>query len=156
MTAFETPSGLRAAFDTLLSTTRRTLRVYDHDLAVFDIDDATRIATLRAFCVAGGGRRIELVLDEVERLTVDHPRLMLLLRDFAHVIEIRHADPDAARPDRAFVLADAHGVLLRADKHSPHGVLRADDTARATELGQVFEALWQRAPRQVSATTLGL
>ncbi len=156
MSAFETPSGLRAAFDTLLGTTRRTLRVYDQDLAVFDIDDATRIAALRAFCVAGGGRRIELLFDEVGRLARDHPRLLLLLRDFGHVIEIRQTDPDAPRPDRAFVLADAHGVLLRADKGSSQGVLHADDTARAMELNQVFEALWQRAPLQVSATTLGL
>ncbi|MHB1354239.1 MAG: DUF7931 domain-containing protein [Thiobacillus sp.] len=156
MTAFETPAGLRAAFDALLRTTRRTLRVYDHDLAMFDVDDATRAAALRTFCVAGGGRRIELLADEVGRLVRDHPRLMLLLRDFGHVIEIRETDPDAPRPDRAFVLADAHGMLLRADKRSPHGALHTDDTARATELNQVFEALWQRAPRQVSATTLGL
>jgi len=156
MNAFETPSEFRAAFDALLAGTKRQLRVYDHDLGLLDIDDAPRLAALRALCVAGGGRRIELLLDDISRVARDHPRLMLLLRDFGHVLEIRQADPDAPRPDEAFVLADRHGVLLRADKSAVHGTLHPDDPGSATALHQSFEGMWQRAPAQVSASTLGL
>jgi len=156
MNAFETPSEFRAAFDALLAGTKRQLRVYDHDLSLLDIDDAPRLAALRALCVAGGGRRIELLLDDISRVARDHPRLMLLLRDFGHVLEIRQADPDAPRPDEAFVLADRHGVLLRADKSAVHGTLHPDDPGSATALHQNFEGMWQRAPASVSATTLGL
>src|SRR5512139_3862066 len=153
MNSFETPSEFRAAFDALLASTHRQLRVYDHDLSLLDIDDAPRLAALRALCVAGGGRRIELLLDDISRVARDHPRLMQLLRDFGHVLEIRQADPDAPRPDQAFALADRQGVLLRADKASVRGSLHEDDAARATELHHRFEAMWQRAPTQVSATT---
>jgi hypothetical protein len=156
MNAFETPSEFRAAFDALLAGTHHLLRVYDHDLSLLDIDDAPRLAALRALCVAGGGRRIELLLDDISRVARDHPRLMLLLRDFGHVLEIRQADPDAPRPDEAFVLADRHGVLLRADKSAVHGTLHPDDPGSATALHQSFEGMWQRAPAQVSASTLGL
>ena len=156
MNAFETPSEFRAAFDALLAGTKRQLRVYDHDLSLLDIDDAPRLAALRALCVAGGGHRIELLLDDISRVARDHPRLMLLLRDFGHVLEIRQADPDAPRPDEAFVLADRHGVLLRADKSAVHGTLHQDDPGSATALHQSFEGMWQRAPASVSATTLGL
>ena len=156
MNAFETPSEFRAAFDALLASTHRQLRVYDHDLSLLDIDDAPRLAALRALCVAGGGRRIELLLDDISRVARDHPRLMLLLRDFGHVLEIRQADPDAPRPDEAFVLADRHGVLLRADKAAAHGTLRLDDARDAVLLNQDFEGMWQRSPAGVSATTLGL
>jgi hypothetical protein len=156
MNAFETPSEFRAAFDALLAGTKRQLRVYDHDLSLLDIDDAPRLAALRALCVAGGGRRIEILLDDISRVARDHPRLMLLLRDFGHVLEIRQADPDAPRPDEAFVLADRHGVLLRADKSAVHGTLHPDDPGSATALHQNFEGMWQRAPASVSATTLGL
>jgi len=156
MNAFETPSEFRAAFDALLAGTKRQLRVYDHDLSLLDIDDAPRLAALRALCVAGGGRRIEILLDDISRVARDHPRLMLLLRDFGHVLEIRQADPDAPRPDEAFVLADRHGVLLRADKSTVHGTLHPDDPGSATALHQNFEGMWQRAPASVSATTLGL
>lgn len=156
MNPFETPSEFRAAFDTLLAATHRQLRFYDHDLSLLEIDQPERLAALRAHCVAGGGRRIELLLDDISRVARDHPRLMLLLRDFGHVLEIRQADPDAPRPDEAFVLADRRGVLLRADKGVVHGTHHEDDPARATELNHRFEEMWQRAPAQVSATTLGL
>lgn len=156
MNAFETPSEFRAAFDTLLANTHRQLRVYDHDLGLLDIDQAPRHAVLRALCVAGGGRRIELLLDDIGRVASNHPRLMQLVRDFGHVLEIRRADPDEPRPDQAFVLSDRHGVLLRADKAAVHGNLHPDDFGRATILHQEFDSMWQRSPSRVSATKLGL
>jgi hypothetical protein len=155
MTAVETPSEFRAAFDALLAGIHRQLRVYDHDLGLLEIDHAPRHAALRALCVAGS-RRIELLLDDISRVARDHPQLMRLLRDFSHVVEIRQADPDAPRPDRAFVLADRHGVLLRADKSAVRGILHENDPGRAAALHQEFDAMWQRAPASVSATTLGL
>lgn len=156
MNTIETPSELRAAFDTLLAASHRQLRLYDRDLGLFDLDDATRHAALRAFCVAGGGHRIELLLDDIDRVARTHPRMMHLLRDFGHVLEVRQADPHAPHPDQAFVLSDHHGVLLRADKMAMHATLHADDPAAAAPLHQSFESMWTRAPAQLSATTLGL
>ena len=156
MNAFETPSEFRDAFDELLASTQRLLRVYDHDLGLLEIDDAPRHAALRALCVAGGGRRIELLLDDISRVARAHPRLMQLVRDFGHVLEIRQADPDAPRPDQAFALADRRGVLLRADKAAALGTLHQDDAGDAVLLNQNFEGMWQRSPAGVSATTLGL
>lgn len=156
MNAFETPTEFRAAFDTLLASTQRQLRLYDHDLGLFDIDHAPRHAALRAQCVAGGGRRIELLLDDISHVARNHPRLIQLVRDFGHVLEIRQADPDAPRPDQAFVLADRHGALIRADKTAVHGTLHLDDARDAVLLNQNFEGMWQRAQAHVSATTLGL
>jgi hypothetical protein len=156
MTVFETPSEFHAAFDTLLAHTQRQLRLYDHDLGRFDIDHSPRHASLRAICVAGGGRRIELLLDDIRHVARDHPRLLQLVRDFGHVIEIRQADPAAPRPDQAFVLADRHGVMLRADKAAEHGTLHLDAPHDVIPLQQSFEAMWQRSQASVSATTLGL
>lgn len=156
MNAFETPSELRAAFDALLAATRRRLRLYDRDLELLQLDQPPRHAVLRALCIAGGGRRIELLLDDVSRVARDHPRLMQLVRDFGHVVEVRQADPDAPRPDQAFALADRDALLVRADKAAVRGTLRLDGAADAGKLHQDFEAMWQRAPAGVSATTLGL
>ncbi|MDP3419569.1 MAG: hypothetical protein Q8S10_01500 [Thiobacillus sp.] len=156
MSTFETPSEFRSAFDALLAGTHRQLRVYDRNLDLFEIDDAQRHASLRALCVAGGGRRIELLLDNISHVARSHPRLMQLVRDFGHVLEIRQADPDAPRPDQAFALANHHGVLLRADKAAVHGTLHLEDARDAVLLHQQFEGMWQRSPAGVSATTLGL
>lgn len=156
MNAFETPGEFRGAFDALLASTHRQLRLYDHDLGLLEFDHAPRHTALRALCVAGGGRRIELLLDDISRVAREHPRLMQLVRDFSHVLEIRQADPEAPRPDQAFALSDRHGVLLRADKAAVHGTLHLDDPGRAMALHQSFEGMWQRSPASVSATTLGL
>jgi hypothetical protein len=156
MSIFETPAEFRDAFDTLLAGTHRQLRLYDHDLGLLEMDHAPRHAALRALCVAGGSRRIELLLDDISHVARNHPRLMQLVRDFGHVLEIRQADPDAPRPEQAFVLADRHGVLLRADKTAVHGTLHLEDAHDAVLLNQEFENMWQCAPASVSATTLGL
>jgi hypothetical protein len=156
MNPFETPAEFRAAFDALLDNTQRQLRLYDHDLGLYEIDHQPRHARLRALCVAGGGRRIELLLDEIHRVARDCPRLMQLVRDFGHVLEIRQADPNMPRPDQAFVLADRHGVLVRADKAAWQGTLHPDDAHTATRLNQEFEGMWQRSQASVTATTLGL
>jgi hypothetical protein len=156
MSTLETPAEFRAAFDALLAGAHRQLRLYDHDLSLLDLDHAPRHATLRALCVAGGGRRIELLLDDINCVARDHPRLMQLVRDFGHVLEIRLADPDAPRPEQAFALADRNGVLLRTDKAAARGTLDLDDARDAVLLNQEFEGMWQRSPASVSATTLGL
>lgn len=156
MNTFDTPAEFRAAFDALLAGTPRLLRLYDHDLGLLDPDHAPRHAVLRALCMAGGGRHVELLLDDISRVARDHPRLMQLVRDFGHVIEIRQADPDAPRPDQAFALADRHGMLVRADKAAVNGTLHMDAPASATAWHQNFEGMWQRAPASVSTTTLGL
>jgi hypothetical protein len=156
MNACETSNALRAALDTLLASAPHQLRLYDHDLSLFDLDHPARHATLRALCVAGGGRRIEILLDHIQHVARDDPRLLHLLRDFGHIIEIRQADPTAPRPDQAFVLADRHGVLLRADKSALNGTLHLDDTHTAMPLLQSFAAMWQRSQARVTATTLGL
>lgn len=151
-----TPSECRAAFDTLLARAPRELRLTDRDLELWQLDDATRHAALRALCVAGGGRRIECLLDDTRDVARKHPRLMQLVRDFSHVLVIRQVDPDTPRPDHACVLANRHDVLLRADKNAPNGTLHLDDPARAAALNQDFESRWQRAQAPLSATTLGL
>ena len=156
MSTFETPAGFRDAFDALLAATHRQLRFYDHDLSLLEIDHTPRHVALRALCVAGGGRRVELLLDDISLVARRYPRLMQLVRDFGHVLEIRQADPDAPRPEQAFVLADHHSVLLRADKTAVHGTLHLDDARDAGLLNQDFEGMWQRSPAGVSATTLGL
>lgn len=155
-TGFTTPSECRAAFDALLAGTRRRLRLYDRDLDLWALDAPARHMALRAYCVAGGGRRIECLIDDIRQVARTHPRLMQLVRDFGHVLEIRQADGEAPCPEQAFVLGDHQGVLLRADKGAAQGTLRADDPGTSAALQQTFEALWQRAPAHLSATSLGL
>jgi len=154
--SFATPSECRAAFDTLLARVPRDLCLYDRDLTLWQLDDATRHAALRALCVAGGRHRIECLLDDTGLVARRLPKLMQLIRDFSHVLVIRQIDPDTPRPDHACVLANGHDVLFRTDKATPQGTLQLDEPARAIALYQDFKSMWQRAGAPLSATTLGL
>lgn len=153
---FDTASAYQAAFDTLLGAAGRQLCLYERTLDELRLEDPARHAALRAFCSGGGGRRLDILLDETDTLRARQPRLIGLLRDFGHVLSIRQADPEAARPDHGFAVADRRGVLKRFDKQSLRGSLDLDDPHAALLLHQEFDALWERAPVFVSATTLGL
>lgn len=150
---FVAPSDLHAALDILLASAPREIRLYDIDLDAYGIEQPERHAALRAVSRAGG--RIELLLESIASLHRDCPRLMTLLRDFGHVLEIRQAD-EALVLDAAFVLFDRRGVITRPDKHALRGTAQRDDAATAARLNQAFEAVWQRATVNVGATTLGL
>ncbi len=156
MNTFTTPSEFRAAFDLLLAGSPQHLRLYDHDLDLFDIEQPERHACLRQLCVAGGGRSIDVLLDDTRHLVRDCPRLIHMLRDFGHVLHIRLSSPNAPRPDQAFVLADRQSVLIRTDKTALLGVVHPDAPHQALPWLQRFEAMWQQAQTNMSATPLGL
>ncbi len=78
------------------------------------------------------------------------------MRDFGHVLSIRQADPDAARPEQGFAVADQRAALKRFDKLALRGSVDGDNPQAAAVLQREFNALWERAPVFVSATTLGL
>jgi len=153
---FHTSTEYQTALDQIIATARQRIRMYDATLEKGDFDSSVRYEDLRCFCLAGNGRRIEILLDDPTYLSQHCPRLMRLLRDFSHVIEVRQTDADGEQPDFGFVLVDRSVWLKRVDKDALPGQLNLDDAAGAALLHQQFDHLWQRAVESVSATTLGL
>lgn len=153
---FQTLAEYRAALDRLLAGAQTRLRIYDTTLEKAALNAATRHALLRAFCLSHAQRRIEILLDDPRYVQAQCPRVMQLLRDFSHVLEIRYCDDEQPRPEYGFALADRNMWLKCADKHAPVGLWANDDASAALMLDREFEALWQHAPGRLSATTLGL
>ena len=153
---FHTYPEYQIALDQLMATAEHCIRIYDHDLQVGDFNSKARCERLHDFCLAGGARRIEVLLDDTAYVQNRCPRLMTLLRDFSHVIEIRQTEPDSERPDYGFALGDWSAVLKRFDKDAMHGQFDPDDAASAAMLHQQFDLLWQRAAARLASTTLGL
>ena len=153
---FHTYPAYQIALDQLMATAEHSIRIYDRDLPTGDFNSKARYERLHDFCLAGGARRIEILLDDTAYVQNRCPRLMTLLRDFSHVIEIRQIEPDSERPDYGFALGDRSAVLKRFDMDAMHGQFDPDDAANAAMLHQQFDLLWQRAAGSVSTTTLGL
>ena len=153
---FDTYTEYLIALDQLVTTAEHSIRIYDHDLQAGDFNSRALYARLHDFCLAGGARRIEILLDDAAYVQKRCPRVMTLLRDFSHVIEIRQTDPDSERPNYRFALGDRGAVLKRFDKDAMHAQFDPDDVASAAMLHQQFDHLWQHTIASVSATTLGL
>ena len=153
---FHTLAEYQTALDQLIATAHHSLRIHDHDLQAGDFNSKARHAGLHTFCLAGSARRIEILLDDTAYVQNRCPRLMTLLRDFSHVIEVRQTEADSERSTCSFALADRSAWLKRFDKDALPGQLNLDDAANAALLHQQFDQLWQRAVASVSATTLGL
>lgn len=153
---FHTHADYLIVLDALIADAQWRLRFYDATLEKGEFNSPARYQQLRAFCLGSPPRRIEILLDDPVHVQTQCPRLISLLRDFSHVLEIRQTESESARPAYAFALADRDRWLTRFDKNALPGEWTSDDTAGAVLLHQEFEQLWQRAIPNVSATTLGL
>lgn len=153
---FHTHADYLAALDALIAEAQWRLRFYDATLEQSGFNAAARYAQLRAFCLGNPQRRIEMLLDDPTHVQTHCPRLMHLLRDFSHVVEIRQTESEIPRPAYGFALADHSSWLRRFDKDALPGLWSRDDAAGAVLLHQEFEQLWQRAIPNVSVSTLGL
>ena len=154
---FHTHADYLTALDALIAEAQWRLRFYDATLEKGGFNAAVRYERLRAFCLGGGAqRRIEILLDDPVHVQTQCPRLMNLLRDFSHVVEIRQTESEIELLAHSFALADRSVWLTRFDKDALPGQWARDDAAGAVLLHQEFEQLWQRAIPNVSASTLGL
>lgn len=153
---FHTRADYLTALDALIAPAQWRLRLYDATLEKAGLNAVARYQQLRAFCLGSPQRRIEILLDNPTHVQTHCPRLISLLRDFSHVLEIRQTESESERPAYAFALADGGGWLRCYEKNAPPGEWASDDVASAVLLHQAFEQLWQRAIPSVSVSTLGL
>jgi len=153
---FHTFAEYQAALAQVIASAQWQLRLYDATLEKSGLNAIASYQKLRAFCLGQPQRRIEILLDDPRYIQTQCPRVMSLLRDFSHVLEIRQIENESERPTYSFALAD-RGVWLKCfEKNAPLGEWASDDTASAALLHQEFEHLWQRALPNVSVSTLGL
>lgn len=153
---FRTHTEYLTALDGLIATAQWRLRFYDTTLETAGLNETSSYQQLRAFCLGNPQRRIEILLDDPIYVQTHCPRLMGLLRDFSHVLEIRQTESESQRPAYAFALADRGGWLKCFDKNALPGEWASDDAASAVLLHQEFQQLWQRAIPNVTISTLGL
>ena len=108
---FHTHADYQAALDALIVAAQWRLRLYDATLEMVGLDEVTRYQQLRAFCLGNPQRRIEILLDDPTYVQTHCPRLMNLLRDFTHVLEIRQTEARASAPPTRLYSPTAVGGL---------------------------------------------
>lgn len=153
---FNTPVEYVEALDRLLAQARRSIRIYDWDLADDGYERPARIELFRAFCKQGMGRQLRILLADDTYLTRHAGQMMQLLKVWGHVLEIRVRGSDPPPAEDCFVLVDETGVLKHFDKNATQGVMRLDSRGDVVDLGIRFDSEWERAAGRVTTRTLGL
>jgi hypothetical protein len=153
---FDTRAGFQAALERLLEQPGRELRVFDPDGAALLLNDAPRIERLERFLLASRTRRLYLVLHDTEHLTRQCPRMLTLLRRFAHAIQINRTDETIRELQDAFLVLDSLHFVRRPVAQFFRGAMALGDENEALAMRGRFMEIWAASYPAVSSTTVGL
>ena len=153
---FDTNEGFQGAFDRLLEQPGRELRLFDPDGAALRLNDPQRIERLDRFLLASRTRRIYLVVHNTDHLTRQCPRLMTLLRRFAHAMQINRTHEEIRNLQDAFMVLDAQHYLRRPIGEVLRGAIGLHDETEALAMRSRFQEIWSASYPGVASTTVGL
>ena len=155
-TQFDVPSEYTAAWDALLPQATAELLIFDRDLKDGGWSGLARAAVLRDFMFRSRLARLQIVLHETTYVEGYLPRLVSLLREFSHKIEILRTVGDGRNAWDAFAIADGRHVLHRFHQNVMKGELALFAPAKARELRERYDEILQFTEPGVNATQLGL
>ena len=153
---FDDRAGFQSAVERLLEQPGRELRVFDPDGAALLLNDAPRIARLERFLLASRTRRLYLVLHDTDHLTRQCPRMLTLLRRFAHAIQINRTDETIRELQDAFLVLDSLHFVRRPVANFFRGAMALGDETEALGMRGRFMEIWAASYPAVAGTTVGL
>lgn len=153
--AVETREQAIAATVAVVAGTRRLLRIYTRELDPGLLDTADVMAALRRLATRGGGIHVLLQDPTAPRRAL--APLIALSQRLPSAFAFRAVDDpvDAAYPS-AFCANDRDGWYFRPLGHSIEGEARIGDEARARELRNAFDPVWERSRLCTEFRVLGI
>lgn len=146
----------RAAINRVISSARRSIRIFDRDLGDPGYRDPTRMQMLEWFILAGRRNKVEIVLHETRYLDRDCARLMGLFRRYGEAFVI-HRTLNAARDATdALVIADEHSYWHLIHQDQPHAMFALGDSAKTAPLAHRFMEILESSEPSLNPTVLGL
>jgi hypothetical protein len=137
-TPFDSEADYRAAIALTLAGAQRELRIFDRDLTAMGLEERAQIELLNRFLAAGHDRRLHVVVHDIAPLQSRLPRLLALMRDYAHQVEVRVTPDHLRNLADCWLLADGSSGVIRFYADHARGKLVA---AMPTEI----KPWWQRA-----------
>lgn len=155
-TPFEAPSEYTAALDRILALAKTEIAVLDRDLRDGDWNAPGRQSVLRAFLLGSRASKLTIVVHDTAFIAAHLPRLLALLTDFSHKIQILRTIDDGRNAWDAFTIVDRRHVLHRFHQNVFRGELVLDAQAKAGELHERLDEILLFTEPGVNATQLGL
>lgn len=153
---FDGEAAFQAAVDRLLAQPGRELRVFDPDLARLRLNAPERVARIERFLQASRTRRLYLALHDPDHLGRFCPRMLALLKRYAHAIQVQRTHEEIRELRDAFLVLDASCFVRRPEAALWRGVICLDDRNEAYAMRARFLEIWAASYPAVSPTTLGL
>jgi len=148
-------ASLEAGIDRILLLAGQQILVFAGSLGPA-WNQISRVRVLRRFCLETRRGRIRFLLHDPRPAYGECPRLLALLRQFSHLMEVHETPYQAKAVYDPFVITDHRHYVHRFHVSRGLGVLGINDPAGAQALSDRFEAMWLESDQAVSATTLGL
>jgi predicted GNAT family N-acyltransferase len=140
----ETHEAAIAALVGVIGTARRELWIYSRELDPGLLDHPEVVAALRRFGTHRGVAHI--LLQDAITPQLAHAPLLGLAQRLPSAILFRVIEEPVDRAyASAFIANDRGGWYFRTLGHRPEGETRIDQPARARQLQNVFEPVWERA-----------
>jgi hypothetical protein len=147
---------IQVAIDQIIGAARRELQVFDGNLSDGGFGAPGRFQLMRRFLLVNRANRVSIALHDIDYLTRYCARMMTLLRQFPHAIEVRRTLPAARHASDAFVLADGLSYWRRYHTDDARSELVFNDDAGGRLLRARFEQIWEASEPAVAATVLGI
>jgi len=145
-----------ASLKKILALASNSLCVFDGDLSKLKLGRSDTIELLRQFLNNGRENGLRIVLQNMEALRRDNPRLMELLADRPRNMSILECPPHLAELKDSMVIADERHALIRIHKDHARSRVILDSAEDCAPYVKRFEEILNEGGEPVGATTLGL
>lgn len=132
-----------AAIELVVSTAKRRLLVFDHDLKSRGYNSPQRFENLRRFLLAGRSNELRIALHETRGLEADCPRLVLLAQQFPHSVRLQQTVGIARNAPDPFVIADESAFWRKLHYQHPRSILAIGDVPDTVSLAERFSEIWE-------------
>lgn len=152
----EGPLEYEQAINNIIQQARHELRIFDYDLRNEAYNSPQRFDLLQNFLLASRTNRLTIVLHDTRYLTSECPRMMNLLRQFSHAINVFQTTAEARIATDPFIIADDAHFLHRFHYDHPRAALSLNDKEATLNLIRRFKEILELSEPAAPATTLGL
>ena len=154
--SFEVPSEYAAALDRVIVLAADEILVFDDDLATGGWGSVARTDALRSFLLGKRRARLQIIVHRTLYIERSLPRLLRLLRDFSHKLEIVRTAGDGRNAWDGFAIVDRTHLVHRFHLDSTRGELSLHNPLKAQQLRERYDEIVQHTESGVNATQLGL
>ncbi len=145
-----------AALDTVCTSARHTLNIFEKNYEDIGFNSEARFDTLHRFLLASSNNRLNLLTHDSQYLVRYCPRMMTLLRQFGHSMAIHQTPQSLQHISEPFAVADDAHYVRRYHFDDSRGLLARNDPEGARLLNSRFHEMWTSSRPCASGTTLGL